>query len=91
MALAVEHLTRTYAGAGAGLFTAVDDFSFEAGGGEIIGLIGRTVRGTTTLRTLTGILRPTSGRVAIDNRDIVPIRCRQASAGIHARQAAVQY
>src|ERR1700730_11116648 len=72
MALAVEHLTRMYAGRGASPFTAVDDFSFAAGSGEIIGLIGPTVAGkTTTLRTLAGILRPTSGRVAIDGHDIV--------------------
>jgi ABC-2 type transport system ATP-binding protein len=72
MALAVEHLTRTYAGSGGASFTAVDDFSFEAGAGEIIGLIGPNGAGkTTTLRTLAGILRPTSGRVAIDGHDIV--------------------
>ena len=72
MALAVEHLTRTYAGQGASPFTAVDDFSFDAGSGEIIGLIGPNGAGkTTTLRTLAGILRPTSGRVAIDGHDIV--------------------
>jgi len=72
MALAVEHLTRNYAGSGGASFTAVDDFSFDAGAGEIIGLIGPNGAGkTTTLRTLAGILRPTSGRVAIDGHDIV--------------------
>jgi ABC-2 type transport system ATP-binding protein len=75
MALTVEHLTRTYAGPGVSRstpFTAVDDFSFEGGDGEIIGLIGPNGAGkTTTLRTLAGILRPTSGRVAIDGHDIV--------------------
>jgi ABC-2 type transport system ATP-binding protein len=72
MALAVEHLTRTYAGSGGSSFMAVDDFSFEAGAGEIVGLIGPNGAGkTTTLRTLAGILRPTSGRVAIDGHDIV--------------------
>ena len=72
MALAVEHLTRTYAGPAGSPFTAVDDFTFSAAGGEIIGLIGPNGAGkTTTLRTLAGILRPTSGRVAIDGHDIV--------------------
>ena len=72
MALTVEHLTRTYAAAAGSPFTAVDDFTFAAAGGEIIGLIGPNGAGkTTTLRTLAGILRPTSGRVAIDGHDIV--------------------
>jgi ABC-2 type transport system ATP-binding protein len=72
MALAVEHLTRTYAGPAGAVFTAVDDFSFAGGPGEIIGLIGPNGAGkTTTLRTLAGILRPTSGRVVIDGHDIV--------------------
>jgi ABC-2 type transport system ATP-binding protein len=72
MALSVEHLTRTYAGAGAAPFTAVDDLSFEGRDGEIIGLIGPNGAGkTTTLRSIAGILRPSSGRVAIDGHDIV--------------------
>src|SRR2546430_16688496 len=72
MAIAVEHLTRTYAGPAGSPFTAVDDFSFTSDGGEIIGLIGPNGAGkTTTLRSFAGILRPTSGRVAIDGHDIV--------------------
>jgi ABC-2 type transport system ATP-binding protein len=67
MALTVEHLRRVY-----GSFTAVDDLSFEVGTGEIVGLIGPNGAGkTTTLRSLTGILRPTAGRVRIDGHDIV--------------------
>jgi ABC-2 type transport system ATP-binding protein len=72
MALSVEHLTRTYAGAAGPAFTAVEDLSFAASGGEIVGLIGPNGAGkTTTLRSIAGILRPTSGTVAIDGHDIV--------------------
>jgi ABC-2 type transport system ATP-binding protein len=72
MALLVEHLTRTYSGAGGQAFTAVDDLSFAASSGEIVGLIGPNGAGkTTTLRSIAGILRPTSGRVAIDAHDVV--------------------
>jgi ABC-2 type transport system ATP-binding protein len=67
MALSVEHFTRAY-----GSLTAVDDLSFSVASGEIVGLIGPNGAGkTTTLRSLAGILRPTSGRVAIDGYDLV--------------------
>src|SRR5947209_8931993 len=67
MPISVEHLTRAY-----GDFTAVNDLSFEVAPGEIVGLIGPNGAGkTTTLRSLAGILRPTSGTVRIDGHDIV--------------------
>ncbi len=70
MALSVEHFGRTYATA-AGSFTAVSDLSFTVASGEIVGLIGPNGAGkTTTLRSLAGILRPTSGRVRIDGFDL---------------------
>ena len=48
------------------------DLSFEVGPGEIVGLIGPNGAGkTTTLRSLAGILRPTSGRLSIDGHDLV--------------------
>src|ERR1700754_214244 len=66
MALALEHFRRSY-----GTFTAVDDLSFTVASGEIVGLIGPNGAGkTTTLRSLGGILRPTSGHVKIDGHDI---------------------
>ena len=70
MALSVEHFGRTYPTA-TGTFTAVEDLSCAVGAGEIVGLIGPNGAGkTTTLRSLAGILRPTSGRVRIDGHDI---------------------
>jgi ABC-2 type transport system ATP-binding protein len=72
VALSVEHLTRTYSGPAGSTFTAVDDLSLQVAGGEIVGLIGPNGAGkTTTLRSLAGILRPTSGRVVIDGHDVV--------------------
>ena len=66
MPIDVEHFTRTY-----GSFTAVDDLSLHVTSGEIVGLIGPNGAGkTTTLRALAGILRPTSGRIAIDGHDL---------------------
>jgi ABC-2 type transport system ATP-binding protein len=67
MAISVEHFSRTY-----GDLTAVDDLSFEVASGEIVGLIGPNGAGkTTTLRSLAGILRPTTGTLGIDGHDIV--------------------
>src|SRR5437868_7653910 len=78
MAITVERLRRTY-----GDFTAVADLSFEVRAGEIVGLIGPNGAGkTTTLRSLAGILRPTSGTVLIDGHDIVadPIEAKRRLA-----------
>src|SRR4051812_41519614 len=78
MPITVQRLTRVY-----GDFTAVDDLSFDVAAGEIVGLIGPNGAGkTTTLRSLAGILRPTSGTVAIDGHDIVsdPIEAKRRLA-----------
>ena len=78
MALTVENFQRTYGG-----FVAVDDLSFAVDAGEIVGLIGPNGAGkTTTLRSLAGILRPTAGRIRIDNHDIVadPIEAKKRLA-----------
>src|SRR5258707_15558888 len=78
MALSVEHFTRTY-----GALTAADDLSFQVAAGEIVGLIGPNGAGkTTTLRSLAGILRPTSGRVAVDGHDLVaaPLEAKRCLA-----------
>ena len=67
MPIVVEHFRRTY-----GTITAVDDLSFEVSAGEIVGLIGPNGAGkTTTLRSLAGILLPTSGRIRVDGFDLV--------------------
>jgi ABC-2 type transport system ATP-binding protein len=66
MALSLEHFGRTY-----GALAAVTDLSFDVGPGEIVGLIGPNGAGkTTTLRSLAGILKPTTGRVRIDGYDL---------------------
>ena len=82
MALSVEHFGRTYATT-AGIFTAVADLSFTVGAGEIVGLIGPNGAGkTTTLRSLAGILRPTSGHVSVDGYDLTadPIEAKRRLA-----------
>lgn len=49
-------------------FLAVNNLSFQADKGEIIGILGPNGAGKTTLlRMLGGILTPTSGHITIDN------------------------
>ena len=64
-----------------GKFTAVDDVSLEVGPGEIHGFLGPNGAGkTTTIRMIAGLLKPTSGRIAIDGHDLAaePEAAKQA-------------
>jgi len=65
-AIIVEHLSRRF-----GHFTAVDDISFDVRRGEVFGFLGANGAGkSTTIRMLCGLLRPTSGRAAVDGIDV---------------------
>ena len=62
-----DRLTKYY-----GRRLAVDNVSFEAGAGEVLGLLGPNGSGKTTiLRILTGYLHASSGRALIAGFDIV--------------------
>ncbi len=62
----VQHLTKRY-----GSFTAVDDISFEARSGEVLGFLGPNGAGkTTTMRILTGYMPPTAGRATVAGWDV---------------------
>ena len=51
---------------GHGHFLAVDDVSFRIARGEAVGLVGRNGAGKSTLlKLVTGIVRPTSGSIAV--------------------------
>ena len=64
--LVVEGLSKRF-----GHVTAVDRLNFELGAGEVLGLVGPNGAGkTTAMRCITGILKPTNGRVHIDGIDL---------------------
>jgi branched-chain amino acid transport system ATP-binding protein len=64
--LAVEHLSKHFGG-----LRAVDDVSFTVDEGTILGVIGPNGAGKSTLvNMLSGLLRPTAGRILVEGRDL---------------------
>jgi ABC-2 type transport system ATP-binding protein len=62
----VENLIKKF-----GNITAVDNISFEIKDGSIFGFLGPNGAGkTTTIRMLSTLIKPTSGTVAIDGREL---------------------
>ncbi|SDJ50067.1 ABC transporter ATP-binding protein [Natronorubrum texcoconense] len=56
------------------------DLSLSVGEGEIVSLVGRNGAGkTTTLRTIMGILTPTSGRVTYRDEDISTLEATETA------------
>ena len=69
--LEVKNLTYCYDGNTPFINDAVSDVSFTVESGEIIGIIGHTGSGKSTLVShLNGLLKPTDGTVLIEEKDI---------------------
>lgn len=69
--LQVKGLTHTYSGNTPFINDAVSDVSFTVEKGEIIGIIGHTGSGKSTLvQHLNGLLKPTEGTVLFEDEDI---------------------
>jgi ABC-2 type transport system ATP-binding protein len=63
--LELERVTKLY-----GDFRAVDEVSFNVQEGSITGFLGPNGAGkTTTLRMILGILKPSSGRIAVFGKE----------------------
>ena len=78
--LNIEHLTKTY-----GSKKAVDDLSLRIAPGEIYGFIGHNGAGkTTTIKACCGILRPDSGKIAVDGVSVLdePMKAKRLLAYI---------
>jgi ABC-2 type transport system ATP-binding protein len=62
----IRKLTKTF-----GALTAVDDLTLDIPAGEVFAFLGPNAAGkTTTIKLLTGLLRPTSGSCAIGGHDL---------------------
>lgn len=71
MPIQVEHLTHTYMPGSPFSAVALNDVSLTIEDGELIGLLGHTGSGKTTLvQHLNGLIKPTSGRVVVDGLDL---------------------
>ena len=69
--LQVENLTHIYSSSEKDVRAAINNISFTLEKGEILGIIGHTGSGKSTLVShLNGLIKPTSGRILIDGEDI---------------------
>ncbi|PCH98738.1 MAG: ABC transporter ATP-binding protein [Rhodobacteraceae bacterium] len=78
--LKLDHINKSF-----GAITVADDLSFSVNSGEALGVIGPNGAGKTTMFNLiTGTLRPDSGQINFDGRDITTVspakRCRSGIA-----------
>ncbi|CAN0232986.1 unnamed protein product, partial [Discosporangium mesarthrocarpum] len=75
IAIKVENLAKHF-----GDVVAVEDLSFEAREGEIVGLLGGNGAGkTTTISMILGLLIPTSGALEVLGTDMLRHRYRVLS------------
>lgn len=66
MSLKIENLSKFY-----GDFKALNQISFEAEKGKILGILGRNGAGkTTTIKSIMGIVEPEEGTITFDGEDI---------------------
>ena len=71
MAIIIHELEHRYEDGSAGEKVALHDVNIKIEQGEMIGLIGHTGSGKSTLiQHLNGLLKPTSGAVFYDGKDI---------------------
>lgn len=69
--LEVKNLTHKYTGQSNFINDAVSNVSFSVESGEIIGIIGHTGSGKSTLvQHLNGLLKPTEGEILLDEKNI---------------------
>ena len=88
MILKADHLFKKYKSR-----TVVNDVSVEVNQGEIVGLLGPNGAGkTTSFYMITGLVKPNSGRIFLDNEEITTLpmyRRAKKGVGYLAQEASV--
>jgi phospholipid/cholesterol/gamma-HCH transport system ATP-binding protein len=75
-AVQFDHVTKSF-----GTRTVLDDISFEVPAGRAFCLLGRSGTGkSVTLRHIVGLVRPDSGRVFVEERDVTTLASRDLAA-----------
>lgn len=76
--VSLSDLTLSY-----GSTVAVPNLNLDVVEGELIALLGPSGCGkTTTMRAIAGLLTPTSGRIAIDGRDVTRVQANKRGIGL---------
>ena len=69
--VSVEQLRQEYPAHGGGINVAVEDVSFQVHAGSVVAIVGPSGAGkTTVLRSIAGLLRPTSGQVVFEGAKV---------------------
>lgn len=86
MKIVLQDLTKTFPARGkknAGEVTAVDHFTFEIPDGELIGLLGPSGCGkSTTLNLISGLLKPTGGKIFFGGDDVTDLAPENRGVGL---------
>lgn len=85
MDIVLEDLTKKFPGRGKNKkeVTAVDDFSFTIPDGKLVGLLGPSGCGkSTTLNMISGLLKPTSGKILFGDKDVTSLPPEERGVGM---------
>lgn len=86
MKVVLQNLTKKFPGRGrktSGEVTAVNNFTFEIPDGELVGLLGPSGCGkSTALNLISGLLKPTEGRIFFGEDDITDLPPENRGVGL---------